>query len=59
MSKPKTLICDTGTGFMKVGWAGDEFPAYNFPTLVGRPMLRHEERIDSVELKSIMVGDEA
>jgi actin-related protein 2 len=30
-----------------------------FPSVVGRPILRAEERIGNVEVKDIMVGDEA
>jgi len=47
----RPIICDTGTGYLKIGWAGDNFPAYSFPTMVGRPMLRYDEKIEGVELK--------
>jgi len=59
MDNTRPIICDTGTGYLKIGWAGDNFPAHMFPTMVGRPMLRFDEKIEGVELKSIMVGDEA
>lgn len=55
----KTVVCDNGTGFLKAGFAGANFPATIFPSMVGRPILRSEEKIGSVELKDIMVGDEA
>jgi len=56
----KTIVCDNGTGFVKAGFAGANFPATIFPSLVGRPILRFEEKtIDNVELKDVMVGDEA
>jgi actin-related protein 2 len=35
-----TIICDPGTGYMKMGFAGDNFPKASFASLVGRPMLR-------------------
>lgn len=37
--------------FMKIGWAGDSFPEATYPTLLGRPMLRYEEKIENIELK--------
>lgn len=61
MSLPsnKVVVCDNGTGFVKCGFAGSNFPTAIFPSLVGRPLLRAEEKIDNVQLKDIMVGDEA
>ena len=46
------------TQFVKCGFAGDNFPAHIFPSIVGRPILRSEEKIADVELKDIMIGDE-
>ncbi|KAG2379316.1 hypothetical protein C9374_007455 [Naegleria lovaniensis] len=54
----QTVVCDNGTGFVKCGFAGDNFPKATFPAMVGRPLLRAEESIGDVELKDIMVGDE-
>lgn len=60
MSKSDVIICDNGTGFLKAGFAGDNLPRFQFPSIVGRPVLRaEEEAIGDVELKPIMVGDEA
>jgi len=42
-----------------MGYAGDSFPRYNIPTIVGRPMLRSNQSIGDVELKDIMFGNEA
>jgi actin-related protein 2 len=55
----KVIVCDNGTGFVKCGFAGSNFPASIFPSMVGRPMLRSEEKVENVQLKDIMVGDEA
>jgi len=55
----KVIVCDNGTGFVKCGFAGANFPTSIFPSMVGRPILRSEEKIDNVQLKDIMVGDEA
>jgi actin-related protein 2 len=53
------IVCDNGTGYLKMGFAGDSFPRYNVPTIVGRPMLRSNQSIGDVELRDIMFGDEA
>lgn len=54
------LVCDNGTGFVKIGYAGQNFPASIFPSMVGRPILRAEEALDeTIQLKDIMCGDEA
>jgi actin-related protein 2 len=52
------VICDNGTGFVKCGYAGENFPTLIFPSMIGRPLLRAEEEFQNVELKDIMVGDE-
>ncbi|KAI9591734.1 actin family [Syncephalis fuscata] len=59
MDASKTLVVDNGTGFAKVGYAGSNFPEFVFPSVVGRPIIRAEEKIGNVEVKDIMVGDEA
>lgn len=56
MTQP--IVCDNGTGFLKIGFAGDNFPTKTFPTMVGRPVLRSEERMATMQLKDIMVGEE-
>jgi len=58
MSK-KPVVSDNGTGFVKCGFAGDNFPLHIFPSMLGRPMMRFEEEFKDVVLKDIMVGDEA
>lgn len=57
--REKVVVCDNGTGYVKCGFAGDNFPRAVFPCMVGRPTLRHEERASETVLKDIMVGDEA
>jgi len=56
MKKP--IISDNGTGFVKCGYAGENFPALIFPSMIGKPLMRYEEDFKDVELKDIMVGDE-
>lgn len=53
------VVCDNGTGFVKCGFAGANFPKAIFPSMVGRPILRFEEMVNDVQIKDIMVGDEA
>ncbi|CAD8149657.1 unnamed protein product [Paramecium octaurelia] len=53
------IIEDSGTGYLKIGFAGDNFPAHSFPAMVGRPTLRADEQLDDANLKDIMIGDEA
>lgn len=45
--------------FVKCGFAGAQFPTSIFPSMVGRPQLRYEEKVEGIEIKDIMVGDEA
>ncbi|KAF9233851.1 actin actin-like protein [Melanogaster broomeanus] len=59
MDQEPPLVVDNGTGFVKVGYAGSNFPEHVFPSVVGRPILRAEERVGSAVIKDIMVGDEA
>lgn len=55
----KVIVCDNGTGFVKCGYAGSNFPAHIFPSLVGRPIIRSTAKIGNIEVKDLMVGDEA
>jgi actin-related protein 2 len=58
----KIIVCDNGTGFVKCGYAGSSgsnFPLHTFPSLVGRPIIRAAQRIDDIEVKDLMVGEEA
>lgn len=47
----ETLICDSGTGYLKIGWSNEDFPTFTFPALVGRPLMRYEEKINDIEIK--------
>lgn len=53
------IVCDNGTGFVKCGHAGSNFPAHIFPSLVGRPIIRSTSKIGNIEIKDLMVGEEA
>eukprot|EP00750_Incisomonas_marina_P008022 INCI15162.1.p1 GENE.INCI15162.1~~INCI15162.1.p1 ORF type:complete len:442 (+),score=88.98 INCI15162.1:110-1327(+) len=61
VEQSKVVVCDNGTGFVKCGYGGENFPRHVFQSMLGRPMLRAEDaEVDSkVKLKDIMIGDEA
>jgi len=65
----RVVVCDNGTGFVKCGFAGSNFPAHVFPSLVGRPIIRAASKSasrqvsngdkDDFELKDIIIGEDA
>ncbi|CAK8680015.1 actin-related protein 2 [Clavelina lepadiformis] len=55
----RVVVCDNGTGFVKCGFGGSNFPAHIFPALVGRPILRSTTKVGDVEIKDLMIGDDA
>ena len=57
MDKP-VIVFDNGSGYLKAGLSDQDIPRCTIPALVGRPMLRSGEKIEKIELKSIMIGDE-
>ncbi|KAK4700027.1 actin-related protein 2, partial [Phenoliferia sp. Uapishka_3] len=62
MADLEPLVVDNGTGFVKCGYGGSNFPAHSFPSIIGRPILRAEERNsssspDTPNITDIMVGD--
>jgi actin-related protein 2 len=60
MADERPVVVDNGTGFVKTGYAGSNFPEFVFPSIVGRPILRVEERDAAAgEIRDIMVGTEA
>ena len=54
-----SIISDNGSGYVKLGYGGDSFPRHVIPSIIGRPMLRATQKIGDLELKEVMVGDEA
>jgi actin-related protein 2 len=53
------VVSDNGSGYVKLGYGGDSFPRHIIPSIVGRPMMRASEKLGDIELKELMVGDEA
>ncbi|GFX98064.1 actin-related protein 2 [Trichonephila clavipes] len=49
----QVIVCDNGTGFVKCGYAGHNFPAFTFPSLVGRPIIRAAHKIGDIEVKAV------
>ena len=58
MQNSRVVILDNGSGYMKAGFSTDEIPSCTIPALVGRPMLRYSEHIESYQINPIMIGDE-
>lgn len=63
MSELAPLVVDNGTGYVKCGYAGSNFPEHSFPSIIGRPILRAEERglggASTAAIADVMVGDQA
>ena len=57
MSEP-VIVFDNGSGYLKAGLSNVEIPSVTMPALIGRPMLRYAEKLEDIELKPIMIGDE-
>eukprot|EP00043_Microstomoeca_roanoka_P001354 m.32247 g.32247 ORF g.32247 m.32247 type:complete len:396 (-) comp10769_c0_seq1:382-1569(-) len=55
----RVIVCDNGTGFVKCGDAKSNFPSHVFPSLVGRPIVRSTTQVEGIEVKDLMVGEEA
>ena len=54
------IICDNGSGYVKLGYGGDNFPRFVIPSIVGKTELRKNQQLaGDVQLKHIMIGDEA
>uniref|UniRef100_A0A158P990 Actin-related protein 2 n=1 Tax=Angiostrongylus cantonensis TaxID=6313 RepID=A0A158P990_ANGCA len=54
----KVIVVDNGSGFVKCGYAGTNFPTHIFPSLVGRPLVRSSQKVGNIEIKDLMVGEE-
>ena len=56
--EPPVIVFDNGSGYLKAGLSDVEIPSITMPALIGRPMLRYAEKLEDIELKPIMIGDE-
>jgi actin len=50
------LIVDSGSGFVKIGVAGDDAPKSCFPTIIGRP--KQPGQMVGMDQKDIYIGHE-
>ena len=57
MAEP-VIVFDNGSGYLKAGLSDIEIPTVTMPALIGRPMLRYAQKLEDIELKPIMIGDE-
>lgn len=53
------IVSDNGTGYVKCGHAGRNFPEHVFPAMVGRPIIRSQAKVGDIEVKDLMIGEEA
>uniref|UniRef100_A0A2K6DZW4 Actin-related protein 2 n=1 Tax=Macaca nemestrina TaxID=9545 RepID=A0A2K6DZW4_MACNE len=51
----KGVVCGNGTGFVKCGCAGPNFPEHIFPALVGRPVIRSTTKVGNIEQGSYAI----
>lgn len=55
----RAVVCDSGTGVIKAGFAGDQEPAVVLPNILGRP-LRSDAFLDGTQgVPGVLVGDDA
>jgi len=45
------IILDNGSGYLKCGLSSKEQPLFSIPSLIGRPMLRYDEKIENFNIK--------
>jgi len=45
------IILDNGSGYLKCGFSSKEQPLFSIPSLIGRPMLRYDEKIENFNIK--------
>ena len=53
------LILDAGSGSTKLGWSTDPNPQVVYPSVVGRPKLVGDDSYAGIDIKDIMVGNDA
>ncbi|XP_012077077.1 actin-100-like isoform X1 [Jatropha curcas] len=53
----RPIVCDSGSGSTKAGFAGDDNPCVVFPNIIGRP--RNKHAMIAIGHKDMYFGDEA
>ena len=54
--RARTLVCDNGTGFVKCGFAGDNFPTSVFPCMVRRLYMLAFLYVDDIVVATSLLG---
>uniref|UniRef100_A0A7E4V5I4 Actin-related protein 2 n=1 Tax=Panagrellus redivivus TaxID=6233 RepID=A0A7E4V5I4_PANRE len=55
----RIVVVDNGSGFVKCGFAGENFPAHVFPSVVGRPQLKFRDTASKAhDPRYLAIGDE-
>eukprot|EP00850_Spirogloea_muscicola_P011252 SM000069S20689 [mRNA] locus=s69:185200:189128:+ [translate_table: standard] len=57
-AREKVVVCDSGSGFVKCGYAGSNFPRAVFPCIVGRSVMPFEDESTGKPGKDIYIGEE-
>ena len=52
------IVFENGSGYLKAGLSDIEIPTVTMTALIGRPILLYSEKLEEIELKPIMIGDE-
>jgi len=53
------IIMDNGSGYLKCGFAGDQFPRQTVPSIIGTPELKTGGKVGDIQLKEWHAGHEA
>ena len=51
MINSNIVVLDCGSGNTKMGWGHQTIPELNYPTVVGRPILRKKTTPDGIQIK--------
>jgi actin-related protein 2 len=44
-----SVVCDLGTGYLKLGWSTSTYPDFVIPNMVGYPNRKYKEFFDSTD----------
>jgi len=58
MTTTGNIVCDLGTGYMKTGFAGQNFPTSTFANVIGRPILRSDKLPSGQRIPDLVVGED-
>jgi len=59
MNEPPTVVIDNGTGYTKMGYAGNMDPSYIIPSVVGTSLQKKAgNKLSNIEL-DYHIGDDA